>query len=295
MNISILIPNHNDLRMEKLINSIDYTNDKDRIVELVIVLNNPTTNLIKLCERLSEKLKDKFVFKILYTEHQNLGYLYNYGLKAATYEHVLFLDSDLVCEPGAIQKLVNRMDPDIQLIKANLVYKNMNNFVEKARLCNTTKDTPPYIPVILIKKNIFKQLKDNFVFAVDVVWCSDAEFAYRVINEKVNFIYCNAKFYHDKISLKKDLKDAFLYGFGKGIRIKRTKEKWQPLHEIKDMTKKSFHQNLSILESLYSILWITLQQIACGIQVLCPVFFKNSLEFEKSLTVTELFSDEYNY
>ncbi|WP_207694593.1 hypothetical protein DOK67_0000370 [Enterococcus sp. DIV0212c] len=291
MNISILIPNHNDLRMKNLIQSIDYTCDSKKKVELVIVLNNPTKELKEQCENIHSEYKDKFLFNFIYTDRQNLGYLYNIGLQASSFDHVMFLDSDIICEPYAIEKIIESMDQDTQLVKANLIYKNMNGFVEKARFCNTTKDIPPYIPVILIKKDIFKLLKDNFVFAVDVVWCSDAEFAYRVINEDIPFKYCEANFYHDKITLKKDVKDAILYGFGKGIRIKRTKEEWNPFKEIREMKNKSSKHNLSILEMFYSVFWISLQQVSCGIQIVFPNFFKNSMNFDKSLKVSELFND----
>jgi len=289
MNISILIPNHNDLRMKKLIQSIDYRCDSNKQVELVIVLNNPTKELQEQCEKLRAEYRGKFLFNVIYTNYQNLGYLYNLGLQAASFDNVLFLDSDIICESGAIEKITKCMDSDTKLVKANLIYQNMNGFVEKARFCNTTKDIPPYIPVILIKKEIFKLLKDNFVFAVDVVWCSDAEFAYRVINEHIPFKYCEANFYHDEITLKKDIKDAILYGFGKGIRIKRTKEEWHPFYEIRDMKNKSKRYKLSILETFYSIMWISLQQIACGIQIINPNFFKNAMKFDKSLKVDELF------
>lgn len=291
MNISILIPNHNDLRMKNLIQSIDYTCDSKKHVELVIVLNNPTDELIELLHDVENEYEGKFLFSVVYTDCQNLGYLYNLGLQTATYDYVLFLDSDIVCEPGAIHDVVQHMDQKTQLVKANLIYKNMNGLVEKARFCNTTKDIPPYIPVILIKKEIFKLLKEDFVFAVDVVWCSDAEFAYRVMNECIPFKYCEANFYHDKISLKKDIKDAVLYGFGKGNRIKRTKENWNPIREIMEMGRKSRSYNLSMLELSYSIFWISLQQLSCGFQMLFPNFFKNALDFDKSLKVNELFND----
>ena len=42
MDISILIPNHSDLRMIHMIESIDYFDCDDHRVELVIVLNRPT-------------------------------------------------------------------------------------------------------------------------------------------------------------------------------------------------------------------------------------------------------------
>ena len=55
MNISILIPNHSDLRMINMIQSIVYFNNEMHQVELLIVLNNPTDLVIKQVEEVKEK------------------------------------------------------------------------------------------------------------------------------------------------------------------------------------------------------------------------------------------------
>lgn len=290
MNLSIIVPNHNDLRMLDMISSIDYFSDNSRIVEIIIILNNPTKELVEQCVFIQKKYK-KFSIKVLNECYQNLGYLYNVGIKNAQFDNILFLDSDVVCENGAIEQLISDLESNKHnmLAKAELVYKKSNNLVEKSRLCNTTKDVPPYIPVILIKKDIFKHFKDDFIFAVDTVWCSDAEFANRVLNENIQFTYSKARFYHDKISLKKDIKDAMLYGFGKGIRIKRTKEYWSPIKEISDMNRKTLDNGLTLIERLYCIFWIVLQQISCGFQLISPILFKDSLDFKKTMKRDELF------
>lgn len=57
--------------------------------------------------------------------------------------------------------------------------------MKSTRLVNTTNVIVPYIPVILLNKKIFWELSDNVMFAVDTVWCSDAEFGYRVLNKKI--------------------------------------------------------------------------------------------------------------
>ena len=287
MNISILIPNHNDLRMHKMIKSIDYFNTHEHHVELVIVLNKPTFDLLNLVDVIKAEYKNKFEFKIIEIDKCNLGLAYNAGICNATYDNILFIDTDLICKPGAIKIVVESMNEDIDLVKAQVVYKNMNNFIEKARYINTTEVKPPYIPVILIKKSIFKKLQGDFLFAVDTVWCSDAEFANRVLASDCKIRYVKAEFIHDKITIKKDIKDAFVYGFGKAIRIKRTKEKWKPFKEISDMYKNGKRNKLGSIENAYSLLWISLQQLSCLIQRYLPVFFKESIPFEESTKVSE--------
>ena len=210
MNISILIPNHSDLRMINMIQSIDYFNNEMHQVELLIVLNNPTDLVIKQVEEVKEKFKEKFLFNIIQTEYCNLGHVYNEGFKNATYDNIFIIDTDMICQKGSINKMVNAMG-DKLIVKGKILFDSTNRIIRKARLVNTTNTIEPYIPAIIINRNVFLRLKDDFMFAVDTVWFSDAEFANRIINEKIDVVYTDATFYHEKIAFKKDLKDAFLY------------------------------------------------------------------------------------
>ncbi|WP_410985059.1 glycosyltransferase family 2 protein [Bacillus cereus] len=289
MDISIIIPDRSDLRIKDLIESIDYYNDEKKTVEIIVVLNKPTKELEELVYKIKEQKKDKFKFKILNINFCNLGLAYNTGIQNATYENILFLDSDLICRKGSIKQMVQEMiENDVLLVKSKLLYEQKNNFsnnlVYKSRLATTTNCEPPYIPVILIKKEIFRVLNDGYMFAVDTVWCSDADFAYRVLAKKIKIFYSDAVFYHASIGLKKDLHDAFLYGLGKGIRVKRTKEKWNPIKEVIFITKLGIPEKLRIIEFMYLFLWAAIQQVACFIQLFLPnkTFFPQSLDFEKS-------------
>lgn len=102
MNISILIPNHSDLRMINMIQSIDYFNNEMHQVELLIVLNNPTDLVIKQVEEVKEKFKEKFLFNIIQTEYCNLGHVYNEGFKNATYDNIFIIDTDMICQKGGV-------------------------------------------------------------------------------------------------------------------------------------------------------------------------------------------------
>lgn len=281
MNISILVPNHNDLFMEKMIDSIDICCNNNMHIEVVIILNSSTPELYKLTEELKTKYKNKFEFNIIETKIQNLGYLYNLGINKSSYENIMFIDSDITCGQGSIKKTIDAFSEKIDIVKPKLIYKNMNRFIEKARSANTTYVKAPYIPVILFRKQIFEKIGYK-MFSVDTVWCSDAEFANRILKKELKIAYIDAEFYHKKISIKKDLKDAILYGFGKGNRIKRTKEKWKPLKEICDMVKHGHNLSLKYDELVYLFIWITLQQIACGMQIVLPNIFENSLPYEQT-------------
>ncbi|WP_158642133.1 glycosyltransferase family 2 protein [Brevibacillus laterosporus] len=292
LNISIVIPNRSDLRIKNLLESIDYYNDNNKTIEIIIVLNKPTEELKKLTYNLKEKMKEKFVFKIVNIEFSNFGLAYNTGIQNATYDNILFLDSDLICGKGSIKLMVEDLiEQDVSIVKSKLIYERKDSFwdnlVYKSRLVTTTNAEPPYIPVILIKKQIFRELNDGYMFPVDTVWCADADFAYRVLDKKIKIFYNDAKFYHASISIKKDLYDAILYGFGKGIRTKRTKEKWNPIKEAIFITRLGVDEKLSFMELIYLFVWGSLMQIACLVQLLLPngFFLKESLSFEKSANI----------
>ena len=292
MSATILIPNKSDTRVERMIKSIDYYGDKSEKLEILMVLNKPTEEIICLTEKLKNQYKDKFIFSVINISKSNLGLAYNEGIKYAKYNNVVFIDTDLICEPGALKKLIEyQRKKNSLIVKANLIYKDMNFLVKSARLVNTTNVIVPYIPVILLNKKIFWELSDNTMFAVDTVWCSDAEFGYRVLNEKVKIDYVNCKFYHDRLTLKKDIKDAFLYGFGKSIRVKRTKEKWEPFKEIINMYRQGKIQ-LSLIGNLYSVFWISCQQLGCLIQYFKKPIFKESMPYESSMKREELLINE---
>ena len=55
MNISIIIPNHSDLRISRMIDSIDFHSNEYHQVELVIVLNKPTDAVVKLVNQIKER------------------------------------------------------------------------------------------------------------------------------------------------------------------------------------------------------------------------------------------------
>lgn len=288
MNLSIIIPDHNDLSISNLIESIDYINNSEHQVELVIVLNQPTVELKKTVQIIKEKFCNNFHFRIININKCNLGLAYNAGIKNASYEYVLFLDSDLICTKGAISMMVQAMqEGGYEIIKGKVLFnkgENSSYLVSNVRYVTTTDTVSPYIPVILMNKDIFKLLNDGYMFAVDTVWCSDSDFASRVMRKKLPINYLDAFFSHPSISLKKDLKDAFFYGLGKGIRTKRTKEKWNPIKELADMVTLGKKASLSIWENSYLFLWELLLQFGCLLQLITPNNFilKNTVDFKFS-------------
>lgn len=273
--------------METLIKSIDYFSDGQKTVELVIVLNQPTEELKALVIMLERDFGTRFIFNVVTIEQCNLGVAYNMGLKHAKYDHVLFLDSDLTCHENGIEQIIahyRKFEPHIIKAKVTFEYQDtcIGRAIYEARTASTTEIKMPYIPVIFMRKDIFNVINDGYMFAQDTVWCSDADFAKRVLAKQLQVDYLNVYFSHPRIGLKKDLKDAFFYGLGKGIRVRRTKESWSVIQDIKDtMTiPEGFH--ISNSGKVYLCLWCFLLQAGCAIQQLLPnhSILKQSIEFD---------------
>lgn len=99
---TILIPNKSDIRVERMLKSIDYYGSDTEKLEILMVLNNPTEEVICLIEKLKAKYKNKFIFSVINIPKSNLGLAYNEGIKQAKHENVVFIDTDLVREAGSL-------------------------------------------------------------------------------------------------------------------------------------------------------------------------------------------------
>lgn len=255
--------------------------------EFIVVLNRGTEALELLTDELHEEYAPFCDVRTVVTDVCNLGHLYNIGLLAASFDDCLFIDSDIICAPGAIDKLVDAHEVHRSVTKGRTVFVGGSKLVRQARLVNTTDDVPPYIPIVIVNKNVFGRLNGTFVFAVDVVWCSDAEFAYRVLESGVEVTFVDdAEFFHDAV-LKTDVRDAWLYGLGKGNRINRTGEAWHPLGEILATARKARTQ-VGWSGVAYATFWIALQQLACWRQVGRQNLFDDAMPFAASLMTADL-------
>lgn len=98
MSATILIPKKSDIRVERMLKSIDYYGSDTEKLEILMVLNSPTEEVICLIEKLKAEYKDKFIFSVINILKSNLGLAYNEGVKQAKHENVVFIDTDLIRE-----------------------------------------------------------------------------------------------------------------------------------------------------------------------------------------------------
>lgn len=113
--VSIIIPSYNTCRF--LINCLDSIYKTSKIpLEIIVVDNGSTDETVK-------EIKKQNEMKILRNK-RNLGFAkaVNQGLKQASGEYLLLLNSDTVVSPGAIEKMVDYLEghPEVGVVGCQL-------------------------------------------------------------------------------------------------------------------------------------------------------------------------------
>jgi len=247
MNVSVIIPVHNDVRIERCVKSID------EAVEVIAVMNNPTKDVDDIVRKLG--------IKSVTVPQQNLGICYNKGIEAAFYDFVLFMDSDCIFEPGTIAKMYRAKEakPDA-LIRGYVVFQENSipsRITRLAREVNTSNVPYAFIPPLLIDKGVFGRIDDGYRFAEDVGWCVDYEFERRRRKAGIELIHLrDARILHDALPIMADFRSSFNYGTGKRIRHERTGEKVNFLDVLRDPIIRGYREK-GLIIALYLALWKT--------------------------------------
>lgn len=219
MNISILIPVSNDLKIIEALKSIDEK------VQVVVSLNKPSQEILKLVKNIQKKrfpaLKNlDIVFCKI--DYKSIAGAYNNGIKTAKYDNILLMDSDCIFEKGTIKKLFLNYKGNL-LSKGKVIFKRssfLSGVIARAREFHTSDKVSAYSPPLLFKKKIINYI-DDYYFHPNLCWLEDSEFDKRVRDAKLNISYDpEAIIYHPELTIKNDLKSAFWYGVGKRIGVK---------------------------------------------------------------------------
>ena len=121
--VSIIVPVYNvEIYLENCINSLirqSYEN-----IEIILINDGSTDKSLDICN--SYKSKDNRIF-VLSQPNSGVSYARNLGLKSATGEYILFVDSDDFVNENFVQKMVESMENVDMTICAYLEnYKNDN-------------------------------------------------------------------------------------------------------------------------------------------------------------------------
>ena len=104
--VSIIIPVYNvEKYLKRCLDSV--CNQAYENLEILIVNDGSKDGSLKICNEYANKYSN---IKLLNQENQGLSESRNNGLKAATGEYVMFVDSDDWLCDGAVNEMVNFME-----------------------------------------------------------------------------------------------------------------------------------------------------------------------------------------
>lgn len=106
--VSIIVPTYNSENfIEKCINTVANQTYKD--YEMLIINDGSTDSTLDIINKYIEKYD---WLKVISIENHGQGYARNRGVKEATGDYILFLDSDDLLKIDALEKTVNRIEKD---------------------------------------------------------------------------------------------------------------------------------------------------------------------------------------
>ena len=210
LDLTIIIPCATDIKIKNCIKSI-YQTCTDN-VEVLVSLNGAS-------KEVKETLKNFQSVKICEIKEANLSKAYNNGIKHASRNNILLMDSDCVFDKDAIILIYNGLKHE-KLSKGLVIFKSnnlMSKIISKIREYTTTDFISAYSPPLAFSKDI-NNLIGGYYFDEQVPWSEDSEFNYRVQQVGIKIYYNpEAIIYHAPIGIMQDVRSGFKYGRGKRI------------------------------------------------------------------------------
>jgi glycosyltransferase involved in cell wall biosynthesis len=267
LDLTIIIPCSTDIRIKYCIQSI-YRTCVDN-VEILVSLN-------KASERIRRILKSFQEVKICEIKPANLSKAYNNGIRHASRNNILLMDSDCVFAKNTIELLYNGLKHE-KLSKGLVIFRNNNlvsKTISKVREYTTTDFISAYSPPLAFSKDI-KDLIGGYYFHNQVPWSEDSEFNYRVQKARLKIHYNQkAIIYHAPITIKQDIKSGLRYGRGKRISeelnlLPKTDYLQLSVHTKKFIKTNEVFRRKGILPALYYFfIWRPINRIGYFIQSL---------------------------
>lgn len=149
----------------------------------------------------------------------NLGVTFNAGIELAPTNKVIIMTDDATFNAGTIQKLSEGLD-HYDACKAKIIFHHdesqpLTKVISEARDFANSSPRRVFTPGLAIRKDTREQLGGHF-FNEDVRWAEDAELSYRFRRSGLQFGFIeDASINHPAVSLKHDLRGAFLIGLSK--------------------------------------------------------------------------------
>lgn len=207
--MTIVIPVADDIRLKDCLASIDED------VEVVISMNSPTPAIREITKASGNRYCE--------IPEKNLGAALDEGIKTATSERILLMDSDCTFNPGTIKLLYDGLD-GYKLAKGRVLFQRknyMSGLIAKAREYVISDVVNAYKPPLALKKSIVYDI-GGYYYDRDIHWVEDSEFNSRVkkFGIPINYLQ-DATINHPPLTAFADLRSAFRYGIGKRIGVEK--------------------------------------------------------------------------
>lgn len=202
MDMSIVIPVKDDIRIKECVTSIDEE------VEIVIVLNTPSDEVREYVGSLDITVEE--------IDENNLSHAYNVGIETSFSNNILLMDSDCTFDQSTLRKLYGGLEKaPISKGRVNFASNSlMGRVIALSREYHVSDIVNAYSPPLAFKKDIRDVLGGHF-FDEDLHWTEDHEFNQRVQRAGLEIHYdSSATIQHGELTAKSDLRSAFRYGTG---------------------------------------------------------------------------------
>lgn len=242
-NISVVICVADDKRIGNMLDSIEDS------CEVIVVLNGASTEVRDIVYKY--KKNNIFDLKIIEIEEKNLSKARNIGALNATYDKIIFYDSDCIMFKDALKHYNLFLDKYLLVDGAVLFRRDTfsSNIISVLR----SMGIPGYAlcPSIGIHKKILKKI--GYFFDEDIKWIEDSELNIRAKKNNIEIgVIDEVTCIHDNLSFKQDLKSAYRYGTGVKIASKKGLHKKRPTANW-NLIIPCFKKN--ILSGSYCIIW----------------------------------------
>lgn len=204
MKLSIIIKCSDDERIFRCLKSIDED------VEVVVAM---TPN-----KKLENRFKQMGI-KYCITPKGNLSVTSNAGIRLATHDKFIIMDSDSVFKKRCIRKLNEKLESNL-VVRPRIVFLMQKNSLLSQVLANgrdfeNRKELVAYTPGLGLRKELTKHI-GRFFFQEKVCWSEDSELDNRIKEAKIPICEVpEAVVYHDPVTLRHELRGAFQFGVGK--------------------------------------------------------------------------------
>ena len=127
--ISVIVPVYNVERyLEECLNSIQ--NQTYTIIEVILVNDGSTDGSKVICERYCEKDSR---FKLINQMNQGQSVAKNVGVAASKGEYIAFVDSDDIIKLNYLEKLMQYMTEDVDIVESNFTVTRKDFLVEDSK------------------------------------------------------------------------------------------------------------------------------------------------------------------